>query len=155
MLVPPLLDALIDRTLEEDLAGGDLTTEACVDAAAEATGQAVARRALVVCGGAVFRRVFERLDPAARFEELVAEGTLVATGAVLWRVRGKARALLSGERAALTLSQRMSGIATLARRYVEALPPGSTTRFTDTRKTTPGLRALERHAVRVGGAHNH
>ncbi len=155
MLVPPLLDALIDRTLEEDLAGGDLTTEACVDAAAEATGQAVARRALVVCGGAVFRRVFERLDPAARFEELVAEGTLVATGAVLWRVRGKARALLSGERVALNLVQRMSGVAAMARRYVAALPPGSTTRITDTRKTTPGLRALERYAVRVGGAHNH
>jgi nicotinate-nucleotide pyrophosphorylase (carboxylating) len=155
MLVPPLLDALIDRTLEEDLAGGDLTTEACVDAAAEATGEAVARKPLVVCGGAVFRRVFERLDPGVRFEALVAEGTAVAVGAVLWRVRGKARALLSGERTALNLSQRMSGVATLSRRYVEALPPGSTTRITDTRKTTPGMRALERYAVRMGGAHNH
>lgn len=155
MLAPPLLDALIDRILDEDLAGGDLTTEACVDAAAEAAGEAVARKPLVVCGGAVFRRVFERLDPATRFEALVDEGALVEVGAVLWRVRGRARALLSGERTALNLTQRMSGVATLTRRYVEALPPGSTTRLTDTRKTTPGLRALERYAVRVGGAHNH
>ena len=155
MLAPPLLDALIDRTLDEDLAGGDLTTEACVDAAASATGTAVARKPLVVCGGAVFRRVFERLDPAASFEELTPDGTEVATGAALWRVRGKARALLMAERTALNLTQRMSGTATAARRYVAALPAGSSTRVVDTRKTTPGLRALERYAVRTGGAHNH
>jgi nicotinate-nucleotide pyrophosphorylase (carboxylating) len=155
MLAPPLLDALIDRTLDEDLAGGDLTTEACVDAATEASGTAVARKPLVVCGGAVFRRVFERLDPAARFETLQADGAFVPAGALIWRVRARARALLSGERTALNLAQRMSGVATTARRYVEALPPGSSTRITDTRKTTPGLRALERYAVRAGGAHNH
>jgi nicotinate-nucleotide pyrophosphorylase (carboxylating) len=155
MIAPPLLDAILDRTLEEDLAGGDLTTEACVDAEAEAGGEAVARKPLVVCGGAVFRRVFERLDPGARFEALVAEGAAVPVGAVLWRVRCKARALLSGERTALNFAQRMSGIATIARRYADALPAGSTVRITDTRKTTPGLRALERWAVRTGGAHNH
>src|SRR6185437_846384 len=155
MLAPPLLDALIDRTLEEDLAGGDLTTEACVDPDARAVGEAVARRPLVACGGPVFRRLFERLEPAAAFERLVEEGAAVPTGAVLWRVRAAARTLLSGERSALNLVQRMSGVATAARRYVEALPKGSTSRITDIRKTTPGLRALERYAVRVGGAHNH
>ena len=155
MLAPPLLDALIDRTLEEDLAGGDLTTEACVDPDARAVGEAVARRPLVACGGPVFRRLFERLEPAAAFEHLVEEGAAVPTGAVLWRVRAAARTLLSGERSALNLVQRMSGVATAARRYVEALPRGSTSRITDIRKTTPGLRALERYAVRVGGAHNH
>jgi len=155
MLAPPLLDALIDRTLEEDLAGGDLTTEACVDPGARAVGKAVARRPLVVCGGPVFRRLFERLDPTAVFEGEVQEGLLVPTGAVLWSVRASARALLSGERSALNLVQRMSGVATTSRLYVEALPKGSATRITDTRKTTPGLRALERYAVRVGGAHNH
>ena len=154
-LAPPLLDALIDRTLTEDLAGGDLTTEACVDASARATATAVARKPLVVCGGAVFRRVFERLDPEVSFESFVAEGTAVPVGAAIWRVAGNARALLSGERSALNLSQRMSGVATMARRYVEALPAGSTTRIIDTRKTTPGLRPLERYAVRTGGAHNH
>ncbi len=155
MLPPPLLDALIDRTLAEDLAGGDLTTEACVDESARATGTAVARKPLVVCGGAVFRRVFERLDPAVRFEALVADGVSVPVGAAIWRVTGSARALLSGERSALNLTQRMSGVATISRRYVEALPAGSTTRIIDTRKTTPGLRPLERYAVRTGGAHNH
>ena len=74
---------------------------------------------------------------------------------MLWRVRGSARSILSAERTALNLTQRASGVATLARAYVDALPKGSTTRVADTRKTTPGLRALERYAVRVGGAHNH
>src|SRR5262249_29143066 len=140
---------------EEDLAGGDLTTESCVADDVLATGQAVARKPLVVCGGFVFQRVFQRLDPAVFFEALVADGERVAVGAVIWRVRGRARAPLKLERTALNLVQRMSGVATQARAYVEALPHGSKTRVVDTRKTTPGLRALERYAVRVGGAHNH
>jgi nicotinate-nucleotide pyrophosphorylase (carboxylating) len=115
----------------------------------------VARKPLVVCGGAVFRRVFERLDPTVAFEVLEADGVRAAVGAVIWRVRGKARVLLQGERTALNLTQRMSGIATTTRIYVDALPEGSEVRITDTRKTTPGLRALERYAVRVGGAYNH
>jgi nicotinate-nucleotide pyrophosphorylase (carboxylating) len=155
MLALPLLDALIDHALDEDLAGGDLTTEACVAEDAMATAEAVARKPLVVCGGAVFRRVFERLDPSIAFEALEADGARVAVGTVIWRIRGKARVLLSGERTALNLTQRMSGVATQARTYVEALPEGSKVRVTDTRKTTPGLRALERYGVRVGGAHNH
>lgn len=155
MLISPLLDNLIDRALEEDLAGGDLTTEACVDKEAQATGEAVARKPLVVCGAAVFRRVFERIDPEVKAEELIPDGTRVDTGAVIWRLRGRARTLLMGERTALNLAQRMSGVATAARTYADAVPKGSSVRITDTRKTTPGMRALERYAVRVGGAHNH
>ncbi|NUQ76299.1 MAG: carboxylating nicotinate-nucleotide diphosphorylase [Polyangiaceae bacterium] len=155
MLALPLLDALIDHALDEDLASGDLTTEACVAEDAKAVGEAVARKPLVVCGGAVFRRVFERLDPSIEFEALVADGVRAAVGTVIWRIRGKARVLLNGERTALNLTQRMSGVATQARTYIEALPEGSPVRITDTRKTTPGLRALERYGVRVGGAHNH
>lgn len=155
MLIPPLLDALIDRALEEDLAGGDLTTEACVDASVQAVAEAVARSPLVACGSLVFRRVFERVDPKVSVEEIIADGARVEKGAVLWRARGAARSLLQSERTALNLTQRMSGIATMARTYVGALPPGSSVRITDTRKTTPGLRPLERYAVRVGGAHNH
>lgn len=155
MLVAPLLDALIDRILDEDLSGGDLTTEACVEASASAAAKAVARKPLVVCGGAVFLRVFQRLDPDARGEVLVEDGVAVDAGAALWSVRGRARALLSAERTALNLAQRMSGVASEARRYAAAVPAGSGVRITDTRKTTPGLRALERYAVRVGGAHNH
>lgn len=155
MLAPWLLDDLIDRALDEDLSGGDLTTEACVEPGQRAMGRAVARKPLVACGGAVFLRAFQRVDPSVDGELHVAEGAAVDTGAILWTVRGPARALLSAERIALNLAQRMSGVATQARHYVEALPPGSPVRITDTRKTTPGLRAIERYAVRVGGAHNH
>ncbi|HVY48693.1 MAG TPA: carboxylating nicotinate-nucleotide diphosphorylase, partial [Minicystis sp.] len=97
----------------------------------------------------------ERLDPSVAFEQLVVDGAELPTGAALWRVRGRARALLMAERTALNFTQRMSGVATAARAFVKALPAGSKTRIIDTRKTTPGLRALERYAVRVGGAHNH
>lgn len=155
MIAPPLLDAIIGRALEEDVPGGDLTTEACVEPSARALGEAVARKPLVVCGAEVFARVFALIDPSVRFEALVADGTRAEVGTVLWRVRGAARSLLVAERTALNLVQRMSGTATLARRFVEALPAGSRTRIADTRKTTPGLRVLERYAVRCGGAHNH
>jgi nicotinate-nucleotide pyrophosphorylase (carboxylating) len=155
MLARPLLDALITRILAEDLSGGDLTSEACVEADRKGVAVARARASLVVCGGQVFERVMTLLDPATVVERLVGDGRHVERGAELWRVEGSARSILAAERTALNLVQRMSGTATLARRYVEALPPGSRTRIADTRKTTPLLRALERYAVRVGGAHNH
>ena len=157
ILQPPsvLVDRVVDLALEEDLASGDLTTEACVDPGALAVAHAVAREAVVVCGGAVFARVFARLDAALTVESHLDDGARAAPGARLWTVRGRARPILMGERVALNLVQRMTGVATQARRYVDALPPGSKTRITDTRKTTPGLRALERYAVRAGGAHNH
>ncbi len=149
------LDRIVTRALEEDLASGDLTTEACIDAESVAVAHAVARRPLVVCGGPAFARVFARVDPTIAFETHAPEGTLVLGGARLWTVRGRTRAILMGERVALNLVQRTCGVASQARKYVDALPPGATARVTDTRKTTPGLRALERYAVRVGGAHNH
>lgn len=155
MLPPPLLDACIDRAFAEDLAGGDLTTEATVDPELVTRARARARSELVVCGGNVFRRVFERLDGEVRVEAHLPDGATAAAGAVLWTVHGRARSILMAERTALNFVQRLSGVATLARRYVGALPEGSATRITDTRKTTPGLRALERYAVRTGGAHNH
>jgi nicotinate-nucleotide pyrophosphorylase (carboxylating) len=155
VLVGSLLDALIDRALAEDLAGGDLTTEATVDPRTRAIGRAVVRKPLVACGADVFARTFYRIDPGLRVEERIPDGTFAKKDDVLWVVEGAARSILMGERTALNFVQRMSGIATLARSYVEALPPGSKTRIADTRKTTPGLRALERYAVRTGGAHNH
>lgn len=150
-----LLDKLIDTALAEDLHAGDLTTEATIDEATMAVAVAAARKPLVACGAQVFARVFQRLDPSVEIELTVADGARVPEGATLWTVRGRARTLLAAERTALNFVQRMSGIATLARSYVDALPPGSHTRIADTRKTTPGLRALERYSVRVGGAHNH
>jgi nicotinate-nucleotide pyrophosphorylase (carboxylating) len=151
----PAVDALVDQALIEDLAGGDLTTECCIEPQARARAEAVARTGLTVCGGQVFARVFQRVDAATTIETPVADGERVAAGTVLWRVRGAARSLLSAERVALNFVQRMSGIATVARRYADAIPSGSRLRVTDTRKTTPGLRLLERYAVRCGGAHNH
>ncbi len=155
MLPRPLVDAIVERTLAEDLGGGDLTAEACVEPDARARAVALAKSELVVCGGDVFRRAFELLDPSATFERVVPDGEEAGGRAPIWRVEGNARALLMAERTALNLVQRMSGTATVARRYVRALPSGSRTRITDTRKTTPGLRLLERYAVRCGGAHNH
>ena len=155
MFVSSLLDRIVDTALAEDLEGGDLTTEATINADARAVARAIAKKPLVVCGGEVFARSFYRVDPALRAESLLADGSDAKPGDVLWLVEGAARSILMAERTALNFAQRMSGIATLARTYVRALPPGSKTRITDTRKTTPGLRQLERYAVRTGGAHNH
>jgi nicotinate-nucleotide pyrophosphorylase (carboxylating) len=149
------VDRAIAVALEEDLASGDLTTEACIDADADAVAHAVARQPLVVCGAPVFARTFGRLDPSLRVEAHVDEGVRAAPGARLWTVRGRTRAILMAERVALNFVQRLSAIATATRAYVDALPDGARARISDTRKTTPGLRALERYAVRVGGGHNH
>ena len=149
------VDRAIAFALEEDLASGDLTTELCIPGDATALAHAVARAPLVACGGPVLARVFGRIDPNVVVVTHVAEGARVEAGRRLWTVRGRARAILMGERVALNFVQRMCAVATRAREYVDALPAGSATRITDTRKTTPGLRALERYAVRVGGAHNH
>lgn len=155
MFVKSLLDRIVDNALAEDLEGGDLTTEATVPPEARAVARAVARKDLVVCGADVFARVFSRVDPGVRVERALDEGADAKRGDVIWIAEGSARSLLMAERTALNFVQRMSGIATLARSYVRALPEGAKTRITDTRKTTPGLRVLERYAVRVGGAHNH
>jgi nicotinate-nucleotide pyrophosphorylase (carboxylating) len=151
----PLLDPILVRALEEDLGAGDVTTESCVAAEARAVAHGVARKEMIVCGLPVAARVFALVDAACTFEAKVVEGAQVAAGTVLFVVSGPARAILMGERVALNLIQRMCGIATSTRRYVDAVPKGLRTRITDTRKTTPGLRLLERYAVRKGGGHNH
>lgn len=150
-----MIDAIIVRALEEDLGAGDVTTEACVPENKLATANGVARKEMVACGLPVAARVFSTVDPELRFLPKVEEGTKVKGGTVLFTVEGRARSLLTAERVALNLIQRMCGIATATLRHVEALPAGSATRITDTRKTTPGLRLLERYAVRRGGGHNH
>ncbi len=149
------LDAIVDRALLEDLQGGDLTSELTVDGHTQARATAVARTPIVVCGGAVFARVFERVDQSVRVVPRFADGANVPAGSILWVAHGNARAILGAERTALNFVQRMCAIATLARSYVQAVPPDCKARIVDTRKTTPGLRALERYAVRIGGAFNH
>jgi len=151
----PLVDEIIDRALAEDLAGGDLTSEACIDENTRARGIFVARNEMVVSGLPIAARVFERLDASTEKTIHVRDATRVDAKTALMEVRGLARTLLAGERVALNLVQRLSGIATLTRTHVDALPKGSTTRIVDTRKTTPGLRAIERYAVRCGGGFNH
>lgn len=151
----PLMDQIIERALAEDLAGGDLTTDATVAADRVSSGVFVARSELVVSGLPVAQRVFHRLDPSVEVTIKQSEATLAAKGSTLMEVRGRARVLLSAERVALNLVQRMAGVATVTRKYVSAIPAGTRLRIADTRKTTPGLRILERYAVRCGGGHNH
>jgi nicotinate-nucleotide pyrophosphorylase (carboxylating) len=150
-----LLDDVVERALAEDLSGGDVTTASAVAEDERAVARAVAHSPLVVCGGSVFARALYKVDPGLRVEERMAEGSRAQPGDVLWLAEGSARALLMAERTALNFAQRLSGVATLTRAFVDAIPVGSKLRIVDTRKTTPGLRFLERYAVRVGGGHNH
>lgn len=151
----PLIDETLVRALAEDLGAGDVTTESCVPEDKQATAHGVARKTIVVSGTPIAERVFGLIDPSLRFTTKVAEGSRVEPGTVLWTVEGRARSILMGERVALNFTQRMCGISTATQRYVAAVPEGCVTRITDTRKTTPGLRLLERYAVRRGGGHNH
>lgn len=153
-MTPEHLDDLIRRALAEDAPWGDVTSEVFVPADARATATLSSREPGVLSGLTVFERVFQLVDAAIGIELLASDGDAVEPGAILARVTGPARAILRAERIALNLSQRMSGIATATRRYVDAVA-GTSARIVDTRKTTPGLRALERQAVRDGGGHNH
>ena len=154
-LINVAIDPIVHAALAEDLSSGDVTTDACIPADARACADARARNEIVVCGGPVFSRVFALVDASVRFEAKLADGAIAKPGDVLWTVEGSARSILMAERTALNFVQRMSGIATTARAYVAAVPKGCATRIIDTRKTTPGLRVLERYAVRAGGGMNH
>lgn len=144
---------VVEAALDEDAPHGDLTSEVFVPRDATATADLVAREPGVFAGGEVVEVAMTALDPRVEVTLHLQDGARFAAGDRLATVRGNARAVLRGERIALNLVQRMCGIATLTADYVEAAGPG--VRVVDTRKTTPGLRALERHAVRCGGGHNH
>jgi nicotinate-nucleotide pyrophosphorylase (carboxylating) len=148
-----MCDALVTRALAEDLGDGDVTTAATVPAEARASALITQKAPGVIFGLEAAERTFRALDPDAEIERLVDEGVWREHGEVL-RVVGRARALLSAERTALNFLQRLSGVATLAARCVQAIA-GTDARILDTRKTTPGLRALEKAAVAAGGATNH
>ena len=154
LLTPQLLDDVISRALAEDAPWGDITSELLIPAEATIDAALVAREPGVLSGGAVFAAVMTAVDAAVVTELLIDDGDRFSAGDVLARVSGRARSVLRAERVALNLVQRMSGIATLTADYV-AQVAGTSARITDTRKTTPGLRALERQAVRDGGGHNH
>lgn len=152
----PWLEAEVERllaaALAEDIGSGDLTTEALVPAHLRARARLIARSQGVLAGCELFVRVFERLDPSLRVERALADRSTLASGDVVAVLAGQARTFLSGERTALNLVQRLAGIATLTARFVAAARPA---RVLDTRKTTPGLRALEKYAVTCGGGENH
>ncbi len=152
----PFLDRLIDLALEEDAgATGDVTSHVCVDPSTMAEAYVLAKEPLVLAGLSAFARVFGRLDETVRIKPLAGDGAFVEKGTIVARVFGNARSLLLGERPALNFLMRLSGVATYTKRMVDALAPFPGTRLVDTRKTTPGWRALEKAAVRAGGGHNH
>jgi nicotinate-nucleotide pyrophosphorylase (carboxylating) len=148
------MDAIVRRALEEDLGDGDVTTLCTIGPDAWVTGRLLAKAPGVVAGLEVVRAVFGHLDARVRLAPRVADGEAVAAGTILAEIGGPGRAVLSGERVALNFLQRMSGIATLTRRFVEAAR-GTRAVILDTRKTAPGLRALDKWAVRLGGGRNH
>jgi len=155
----PLLDAsachnLLRSFLAEDIGSGDITTETTVSATQRARGEVIVKAPLVLAGIELFAEVFHLLDLTTEAEIFFHDGEELTPGKIPAQVNASARALLTGERVALNLLQRLSGVATLTRRFVRAIE-GTGAEILDTRKTTPGLRALEKYAVRVGGGKNH
>jgi len=150
----PAVQRLLDLALEEDVGRGDATTASVIEETQEAEGDIVAAERAVVCGLGVVEAVFTRFDWRTRVRMKVADGDPVAPGTIVASLRGPAAALLAGERTALNFLQHLSGIATVTQAFVAAAE-GAKIRVTDTRKTTPGLRALEKYAVRAGGGSNH
>jgi nicotinate-nucleotide pyrophosphorylase (carboxylating) len=153
-LDPVFVRGEVRRFLCEDVGSGDITTAWTMPAGARASGWIVAREACVVAGMPVAQAVFAELDAAVAAEPRVGDGARVEPGARLMRLAGPAAPILSGERLALNLLQRLSGVATITRRYVDAVA-GTRASVSDTRKTTPGLRVFEKYAFRVGGGRNH
>jgi nicotinate-nucleotide pyrophosphorylase (carboxylating) len=150
----PAVQRLLDFAVEEDVGRGDVTSAAVVEETQEGEAEIVAGEKAVVCGLGVVEAVFTRFDWRSRVRMRVSDGDPVAPGTVVASVRGPAAALLAGERTALNFLQHLSGVATLTQAFIAAAE-GAKLRITDTRKTTPGLRALEKYAVRVGGGANH
>ena len=154
MILTPEIHDLIDRALQEDLSIGDATTDALVPPDLQATATLFAKQPGVLCGVEVAEAVFRRVDPSLRTERALEDGATMERGSVVLRASGPAAHLLTAERTAVNFVQHLSGVATLTATYVEAVR-GTRATLIDTRKTLPGLRSLEKYAVRCGGGHNH
>ncbi|MTI46449.1 MAG: carboxylating nicotinate-nucleotide diphosphorylase [Firmicutes bacterium] len=141
-------------TLIEDMNNGDITTDNLIDASSVSEAEIMAKEDGVICGLELAERIFTFLDGAVKFNRLRKDGDSVKKGDIIAKIQGSTRTILTGERTALNFMQRLSGIATMASRYSERAK-GYKARVVDTRKTTPGLRALEKYAVKTGGAYNH
>ena len=154
MTLPREAGALIDAALAEDVGAGDFTSLWTMPSGRRARAEIVAKAAGVIAGSEVALEVFRRVDPDLRVEVAAGDGTAVAQGDVVMTIEGAARSILTAERTALNFLQQLSGVATVARRYVDAVA-GTGARVIDTRKTTPGMRRLEKDAVVAGGGANH
>lgn len=152
--VDELNDLLIDLSFSEDIGDGDHTTLCCVPEDAMGQSQLLIKEKGILAGIRIAKEVFHRFDPTMEVEVFIEDGTRVKPGDVAMIVTGKVRSLLQTERLMLNIMQRMSGIATMTAKYVEKLE-GTNTRVLDTRKTTPGMRMLEKEAVKIGGGTNH
>jgi len=148
------MDKQIEAFLKEDIGTGDVTTDAIVPEGHTSKADIIAKADGVMAGHIFARKVFHVLDKNIRYEELKQDGERITEGDILAVITGKSRAILTGERVALNLLQRLSGIATLTRTFVDAVE-GTGVKILDTRKTSPGLREMEKYAVRMGGGHNH
>ena len=153
-MLTPAIEALLALALEEDLGRGDVTSEAIFAPTQTTSARLIAKESLTVAGIAVAAAVFARIDGQTRFVPRVDDGQRLEQGEIVAVVEGRTRSLLAAERTALNFLQRLSGVATLTRRFVEAVA-GTRARIVDTRKTTPGWRALDKEAVRAGGGGNH
>lgn len=149
-----LIDDLIRLAFTEDIGDGDHTTLCCIPPTAMGKSQLIIKENGVLAGVEVAKKVFHRFDPELKIEVFINDGTEVEKGDIVFVVEGKVQSLLQTERLVLNLMQRMSGIATTTRKYVKALE-GTNTRVLDTRKTIPGMRMLEKEAVKIGGGVNH
>ncbi len=150
----PLVRQLVELALAEDVGNGDHATQACLDPQQQGTAHVRAKSPLVVCGGPLFARVMQRVEPSLRVELHLQDGDSAAAGQTVLSVHGSLAAILTAERTALNFMQRLSGIATTTAAYVAAVH-GTKAQIADTRKTLPGFRSLDKYAVRCGGGRNH
>ncbi|MFH0912970.1 MAG: carboxylating nicotinate-nucleotide diphosphorylase [Candidatus Omnitrophota bacterium] len=153
-LDPVKLDAIVRRALIEDIGKGDITTKLTIPKDKEISAELLAKENCIICGLKAAERVFKISDGSISFKPLVREGAPLKKGKVFARLKGRAGSILTAERVALNLLSMLSGIATKTREYVKHIEPYKT-KITDTRKTIPGLRELQKYAVRIGGGHNH
>lgn len=148
------IDSIVVNALEEDIGSGDITTDAIFPSDATCEARIISKEEGVIAGISIAKRVFQKLDQNASYSQKVEDGNRIKPGQEILRIKATVRAVLTGERLALNLLQRMSGIATATSQYVDAVK-GTQTKILDTRKTAPGLRILDKYAVLAGGGHNH
>lgn len=149
------IDKILDMALKEDIGSGDLTTDMIIPEATKVTGSFMAKSEGILCGLPIVKRVLKTLDKDVRMYFKKKDGNFVKYGDIVAVVKGKARALLTGERLALNILQRLSGIATITNKFVQIIKPYKKTKILDTRKTTPNFRLFEKYAVKIGGGENH